>query len=187
MCQKRWHGTTIGCAPREVVCSAANGGIITSGGGFSNVYAKPSYQSHAVGHYLERGAKIKLLPHKSFFNQEGRGCKLIIDRHVMLIDCHIVIVDVTYMLTFVFAVVLDPDVTAYGTAFPILMNGTVVPVAGTSASTPVVASILALWNDELLNAGFAPVGCKSSRWMPCHAIISFASCCVVHCVFVWIR
>ncbi|OQS02453.1 tripeptidyl-peptidase [Thraustotheca clavata] len=36
----------------EVVCSSDLGGLITSGGGFSNKYARPSYQDTAVGRYL---------------------------------------------------------------------------------------------------------------------------------------
>ena len=38
----------------EVVCSTATGSVITSGGGFSNVFSTPAYQRHAVNNYVNR-------------------------------------------------------------------------------------------------------------------------------------
>jgi len=54
----------------EVICSVENGGIITSGGGFSNVYAMPEYQRAAVERYL----KTRNIPATTgFFNASGRA------------------------------------------------------------------------------------------------------------------
>ena len=39
-------------AAREVACSARAGGVITTGGGFSDVYARPAWQAAAVARYL---------------------------------------------------------------------------------------------------------------------------------------
>lgn len=54
----------------EVVCSAEMGESITTGGGFSNVYALPEYQRKAVERYL----KTRDIPDSpSFFNARGRA------------------------------------------------------------------------------------------------------------------
>ncbi|KAF1777160.1 Sedolisin domain [Phytophthora cactorum] len=54
----------------EVICSVENGGIITSGGGFSNIYAIPEYQRTAVERYLTT-RNIPTTP--GFFNASGRA------------------------------------------------------------------------------------------------------------------
>ncbi|KAG6977701.1 hypothetical protein JG688_00000060 [Phytophthora aleatoria] len=54
----------------EVICSVENGGIITSGGGFSNIYAIPEYQRTAVERYLAT-RNIPTTP--GFFNASGRA------------------------------------------------------------------------------------------------------------------
>ncbi|KAL8005324.1 putative peptidase S53, activation domain, Sedolisin domain, peptidase S8/S53 domain superfamily [Plasmopara halstedii] len=54
----------------EVICSAELGGIITAGGGFSNVYALPEYQRTAVERYL-KSRDIPTAP--GFFNASGRA------------------------------------------------------------------------------------------------------------------
>ncbi|OQR87000.1 tripeptidyl-peptidase [Achlya hypogyna] len=54
----------------EVVCSAATGGTITSGGGFSNYYPTPSWQAKAVLSYL---AGPNVPKQVGYFNPKGRG------------------------------------------------------------------------------------------------------------------
>ena len=51
-----------------------------------------------------------------------------------------------------------PDVSAYGEAYEIFINGEVTYIGGTSASTPTFASIISLLNDQLLNAGKPQLG-----------------------------
>eukprot|EP00475_Leptophrys_vorax_P001463 TRINITY_DN107_c0_g2_i1.p1 TRINITY_DN107_c0_g2~~TRINITY_DN107_c0_g2_i1.p1 ORF type:complete len:551 (-),score=161.18 TRINITY_DN107_c0_g2_i1:47-1699(-) len=53
----------------EVVCSSATGGVITSGGGFSDVFSQPSYQSSQVSDYFNNVANYPV----SGFNSNGRG------------------------------------------------------------------------------------------------------------------
>lgn len=61
-----------GCvAPAEAVCSAATDGVITSGGGFSNVFAAPEHSAGAVATYLDGDAGTPMPP-QSFFNRSGR-------------------------------------------------------------------------------------------------------------------
>lgn len=54
----------------EVVCSGELGAIITSGGGFSNVYPRPKYQDQVVSQYLEH-SRHSTKP--GFFNHTGRA------------------------------------------------------------------------------------------------------------------
>lgn len=51
-----------------------------------------------------------------------------------------------------------PDVSTQGVNFAIVSGGEVTGVQGTSASSPVFASVIALLNDELAAAGKSPLG-----------------------------
>ncbi|KAI9066581.1 family S53 protease-like protein [Trametes sanguinea] len=51
-----------------------------------------------------------------------------------------------------------PDVSASGINYQVTINGTVTSVSGTSASTPVFASTIALLNDRLIAAGKPAMG-----------------------------
>ena len=51
-----------------------------------------------------------------------------------------------------------PDVSTQGVNFPVVLNGKLTSFFGTSASSPTFASMIALLNDELLNAGKSPLG-----------------------------
>jgi tripeptidyl-peptidase-1 len=53
----------------EIVCSSITGGGITSGGGFSDVFAQPSYQTSQVAAYFANVATAPV----SGYNQSGRG------------------------------------------------------------------------------------------------------------------
>ncbi|KAI0331226.1 subtilisin-like protein [Cubamyces sp. BRFM 1775] len=51
-----------------------------------------------------------------------------------------------------------PDIAAQAQNFQVFVNGQVKPVAGTSAASPTVASLVALLNDAIQKDGGAPVG-----------------------------
>ena len=51
-----------------------------------------------------------------------------------------------------------PDISAIATNYPIYVNGTLIPIGGTSASTPLIAAMVTLLNDALLNMGVGPLG-----------------------------
>ena len=51
-----------------------------------------------------------------------------------------------------------PDISAAGVSYQVNIGGTVTDVSGTSASTPLVASMVALLNDKLVAAGKPPMG-----------------------------
>lgn len=54
----------------EIACTSQTGGLITTGGGFSIYFPRPSYQDAAVQAYLSRAPN---LPPTSMFNSKGRG------------------------------------------------------------------------------------------------------------------
>jgi len=51
-----------------------------------------------------------------------------------------------------------PDIAAQSQNFSTIWNGTVLPVDGTSAATPLAAAIFVLVNDALIAAGKPPMG-----------------------------
>jgi len=54
----------------EIACSAATGGVVTTGGGFSVFFDRPDYQESVVDDYL---ATAPNLPPTNLFNLAGRG------------------------------------------------------------------------------------------------------------------
>ncbi|KAH9170296.1 subtilisin-like protein [Lactarius sanguifluus] len=83
-----------------------------SGGGFSYLFSRPSYQQQAVSKFLQNLGN----QHQGMYNPTGR------------------------------------------LKFPIIINGNVRLVSGTSASTPVVAGVISLLNDYLISQGRSPLG-----------------------------
>ncbi|VDB99691.1 unnamed protein product [Peniophora sp. CBMAI 1063] len=92
-----------------------------SSGGFSNIFAQPSYQSADVAAYLAKLGNTNA----GKFTRTGRGF---------------------------------PDVSAQGENVEIVVGGQAGLVAGTSCSSPIFASVIALLNDRLISAGKAPLG-----------------------------
>lgn len=90
-----------------------------SAGGFSNYFARPSWQEEAVGGYIAalNGS------HAGWYNASGRGI---------------------------------PDIAAVGSR--IALGGGGLHTSGTSASTPIVASMIALINDKRRRAGQPALG-----------------------------
>lgn len=107
----------------------------TSGGGFSNVFPAPFYQQKAISTYFDHrheSAHLASLQKNGFFNTTriGRGSP---GRGF-------------------------PDVSALASTYLVYIEGVLETVYGTSASAPVFASIIALINNERLNAGKPTVG-----------------------------
>jgi len=57
----------------EVVCSSKTGGVISSGGGFSNFYTQPSWQTDAVNGYLSYIAKNPASAPSAGYTKTGRA------------------------------------------------------------------------------------------------------------------
>ncbi|UPX18779.1 Tripeptidyl-peptidase I [Ascochyta rabiei] len=112
-------GATRFLEPEIVAFDARNN--FSSGGGFSNIFARPAYQRDAVEAYLDQLGDT----YAGFYNPNGRAF---------------------------------PDLSAMGYHYAVIYNGTARLQDGTSASTPTVASIIALVNDALEAEGRPPLG-----------------------------
>ncbi|KAK7045080.1 family S53 protease-like protein [Favolaschia claudopus] len=108
-------GSTIGFSPEVAVNF--------TGGGFSNVFPMPSYQTTAVANFLKTIPAD--FPGNGKFNSTSRAY---------------------------------PDLSLQGWNFLVHVNGRNDDVSGTSASTPSVAGIVSLINDQLLAAGKPVLG-----------------------------
>lgn len=123
--------------PTEVACSAATYGTITSGGGFSNYFPTPSWQSAAVVGYSYALFRSNNYPYTAnasagyppiifpSYNSSGRGY---------------------------------PDISAWGAYGWIIIDGEPTPVAGTSLASPLIAAMVSLANAALLENGYSPMG-----------------------------
>lgn len=98
--------------------------IISSGGGFSNIFPIPSYQAAAVQSWFTNYPP----PYGSDRFNNSRATRAY------------------------------PDISANGANFVAAVDGTFALVYGTSASTPVVASIFALVNEARMDVGKGSVG-----------------------------
>ena len=98
--------------------------VIFSGGGFSNVFPLPSYQSSAVSeYYTNHNPNYTASQYNN--SQAVRGY---------------------------------PDISANGANYVVAVDGNLTQVYGTSASSPVVGSIITLINEQRASAGKGPVG-----------------------------
>ncbi|KAE8444410.1 hypothetical protein EG329_000610 [Mollisiaceae sp. DMI_Dod_QoI] len=105
----------------------------SSGGGFSNIYPIPSYQRDAVQHYFDiHDPGYKYYRGNGSFGKNG-GVYNRIGRGY-------------------------PDVSANGDKIAVVNGGFASFSGGTSASTPIFASIVNRINEQRLNAGKKPVG-----------------------------
>jgi tripeptidyl-peptidase-1 len=56
----------------EVVCQSNTGGVVTSGGGFSNIFSTPQWQTSAVSAYLSALSSVSGAIPSSYYNPQGR-------------------------------------------------------------------------------------------------------------------
>lgn len=113
----------------ETVCSSATGGLITSGGGFSYVSVRST----------DAPWQAELVDHYLAYNINNTA----------------VLPPTTYFNTKGRGY---PDVSAYASNYFVYLNGKVTRESGTSASAPVFAAMVTLWNDMRLAYGKPPLG-----------------------------
>lgn len=143
-------GATQGFEPETAALRPANSygpdgkvhGFYASGSGFSNYFPRPSYQNQVVPPYVEslNGEHQGLFnPGKSKPppNESQRKQQLIFQSPEGR---------------------AYPDIAAQGLYFQIVWNSTFEIISGTSASCPLMASIIALTNDALISDGKRPLG-----------------------------
>jgi subtilase family serine protease len=127
--QFTWTGTSV---DSEIVCSIQTGAIITTGGGFSTFQAQPSYQAAAVAAWVQAGDN---LPPSFAYNAKMRGYPdIAFNGHNYL----------------VFASNNSQDYDQCPCAM--------LPVDGTSCSSPAFTGLVSMINDKLLNAGKSQLG-----------------------------
>ncbi|KAM5532609.1 hypothetical protein V8D89_013735 [Ganoderma adspersum] len=115
-------GATQVASGRTVNDSEVASTAFSSGGGFSNIFARPSWQSEHVADYLNKYSPAYA---PEVFNRSGRAY---------------------------------PDVSANGYPTAMVVAGDFVVGGGTSASAPIVASLIAAVNDARVAHGKGPVG-----------------------------
>eukprot|EP01132_Coremiostelium_polycephalum_P001379 gene1379-1742_t len=123
--------TQVYTSGQEVVCSVATGAIITGGGGFSTFQPQPSYQTQAVAKFLQQNVN---LPPSNSYNSSNRAYP-----------------DIT-LVGHNYQIAVTKDQTS--NQCPCVMTS----VDGTSCSSPTVAGIFTLINDQLLNSGKTQLG-----------------------------
>jgi tripeptidyl-peptidase-1 len=113
--------------------------ISFSGGGFSNYFAQPSYQSAAVANYLKT-----FTSYSTYFN-----------KYVGLFSFSS---PIQYSPGEHRTGRAYPDIAAQADNFQVYISGYVNSVAGTSAASPTAAAVISLVNDYRISLGKAPLG-----------------------------
>lgn len=143
-------GATVGpeASLPEVACTYNTGGLISSGGGFSNWYERPKYQDTVIEQYLLNSSGQVPLPDHTGYNKTGRAYPDISGMIYILSVC--MFLSMSSLLsnnTISFFII---NFLALGHNFPTSVGGKFYLVSGTSGSTPLIAGMLTLINDQLL-------------------------------------
>mmetsp|Transcript_15148 Transcript_15148/g.33417 ORF Transcript_15148/g.33417 Transcript_15148/m.33417 type:complete len:776 (-) Transcript_15148:189-2516(-) len=116
----------------EIACQSQEGGIITTGGGFSTFYPQPIWQTEAVNGYFAKvdAAPVFTLSPKVFapssgYNPKGRAY---------------------------------PDISMIGVWYQVIVQGSTESLFGTSASAPVFGALISLLNAVKIADGKGAVG-----------------------------
>mmetsp|Transcript_171621 Transcript_171621/g.550080 ORF Transcript_171621/g.550080 Transcript_171621/m.550080 type:complete len:819 (+) Transcript_171621:70-2526(+) len=129
VCQYSTDTVIVSCQDeREVVCSSSKGGGVTTGGGFSNDFERPWYQSGmngVVAKYLRQSDSPVPDVDKWFYNTSGRAY---------------------------------PDISGISSNYLVWMGDHLEPTSGTSASTPLLAAMITRLNEDRLQQGMPPLG-----------------------------
>ena len=117
------------------------------GGGFSDFYAQPSYQTAAVAKYLASGKA----PAAHYFNKTSRAYPGATPPRARGRPP-------TQVGTLLPHTAARTDVAAFANDVVIVYRGIPMPVAGTSCATPMFAGVVAALNDVRFNAGRSSLG-----------------------------
>jgi len=127
VCQYTSTSVVVSChVDGEVSCDSSKGGGITSGGGFSEDFARPWYQEEAVEEYLQQNDNPLPSPQGNWtYNPKGRAY---------------------------------PDLSGVASNYLVWMGDHLQPTSGTSASTPLLAAVVALLNEDRLSRNLPVLG-----------------------------
>eukprot|EP01041_Mallomonas_annulata_P012371 gene12371-26024_t len=92
--QSSGGGGSSGGVSDERVCQSNRGGVITSGGGFSNIYQTPAWQKSATRGYLNKISSHNALQSFGHYNVSGRGypdIALVASEYVAMVDGRLVL------------------------------------------------------------------------------------------------
>jgi hypothetical protein len=149
-----------------VVCQGDKKGVITSGGGFSEVDAQTSWQRDVVEAYFNRVQGTAKAPLHGY-NPYGRGMvPHLLLYYFFLFSClplslFFVCSFSIYMMIVVYSLLSHlgyPDISVLAHNYVITIGGNFTAVSGTSASAPVFAAFISLVNSERLKNGQPSVG-----------------------------
>jgi tripeptidyl-peptidase-1 len=141
-------GATQGFQPETAAYRPANSlgpdgklhGYYASGSGFSEYFPRPAYQDKAVKPYLKKLGNLRK-PHPHIYHQAHILTEFFTDKGLYNPSGR-----------------AYPDISAQGLYFQFFWNATDGVISGTSASAPLMASILALVNDALIASGKPALG-----------------------------
>lgn len=114
----------------EIACQSNTGGGITTGGGFSNLMSAPSFQTKAMKGYINTASTGTTSTGTSTAPVSGYNA----------------------------AGRGFPDISVLGYNYVVVIGGQLYILSGTSASTPVVAGMVALVNSLRLSSGKSSIG-----------------------------
>ncbi|CAJ1403332.1 unnamed protein product [Effrenium voratum] len=135
----------------QVVCSSAQGALITSSGYFSIYRPRPKYQLHALQSYLNASrCKPCAINNASYVSPERLAETLVPCQHIKGSGCS--------LATLLQESRAAPDVALPGQSYPVLVNKSAVAFDGTSASAPALAALVSLLNAEQLRRGRPALG-----------------------------
>lgn len=126
--------------PNQIPASCGSRGAITSGGGFSELYATPYYQLEAdvISEYFQN---VEYQPYtNSSYTPSCSGCSAVISG------------------TFNISNRAYPDIVAWSSFVNVIIDGVSQPVAGTSVSAPVMGAMISLVNARRLEMNMSPMG-----------------------------
>lgn len=147
----------------ETTCQSNRGGVITSGGGFSNLYTTPRWQKQAVEAYLERvryhnrsdgNISYVLVPYE---RKDGDRDDFIPNSSRKKFE------NLTEHSAYPYGSYNRggrgyPDISLAAVNYLTVVSGRFISLSGTSASTPVFAGMIALINAARVRDGKTTVG-----------------------------
>jgi tripeptidyl-peptidase I len=138
------NGAVVSTTP-EIVCSVSTNSAITSGGGFSNSLASPSFQRSAINAYTSQ--YIAVQSPQQPYNSSNRGYPDV----ALAANLYSKFSDLNMMF-------LAVELTLWHDFVVVMIAGEYYAASGTSASAPSFAGMVALVNSNRLRGNYSTLG-----------------------------